>query len=95
MNTHIVKIIKHYLKSCPIKKAWIFGSFARSEENGNSDIDLMVEFLPDSKIGLQFFRIIADLEEICGRKIDLVEKGMLHPDVFPYVNNESVLIYER
>lgn len=79
----------------PINKAWIFGSFARNEENKNSDIDLLVEFMPNVKIGLQYFRMIDDLERLCGRKIDLVENGMLHPDVVSFVNNDRILIYER
>lgn len=95
MNSQIVSKITHYLKSMPINKAWIFGSFARNEENKNSDIDLLVEFMPNVKIGLQYFRMIDDLERLCGRKIDLVENGMLHPDVVSFVNNDRILIYER
>lgn len=95
MNNQIVSKIIHYFKTMPVKKAWIFGSFARNEESDNSDLDLLVEFVPNVKIGLQYFRMIADLEDICGRNVDLVENNMLHPDVELSVNNERVLIYER
>lgn len=95
MNPQIINKITHYFKSVPINKAWIFGSFARNEENKNSDIDLLVEFLPNAKIGLLYFKMIADLEDLCGRKIDLVENGMLNPDVVSFVNNDRILIYER
>lgn len=95
MNQQIVSKISQYLKSLPINKAWVFGSFARNEEDKDSDIDLLIEFMPNVKIGLQYFRMIADLEEICGRRIDLVESGMLHPDVLPFINNDRILIYER
>lgn len=95
MNSQITGKIKHYFKSMPISKAWVFGSFARNEENKDSDIDLLVEFLPNIKIGMLYFRMIADLEDICGRKIDLVENDMLHPDVVSVVNNDRILIYER
>lgn len=46
MNHNIVEKIRDYLKSKPIDKAWIFGSFSRGEETGQSDIDILVEFTP-------------------------------------------------
>ena len=41
----IIKVIHDYMSSQPIIKAWIFGSFARGEEQAKSDIDIL--FVPD------------------------------------------------
>lgn len=95
MNRRLVNKIKDYLDSKPIEKAWIFGSFSRGEEKENSDIDILVEFTPNTRIGMLYFRMISDLESLCGRKIDLVENGMLHADVSASVEKDSILIYER
>ena len=95
MNRRIVNKIKDYFGSKPVEKAWIFGSFSRGEEKANSDIDILVEFTPNTRIGMLYFRMISDLELLCGRKIDLVENGMLHSDVCSSVKEDSILIYER
>jgi hypothetical protein len=52
MNTTIVNTLTEYFASQPIEKAWIFGSYARSEEDPKSDIDILVNFISDSKVTL-------------------------------------------
>lgn len=95
MNQQLVNKIRKYLSSKPIDKAWIFGSFSRGEERTDSDIDILVEFSPDTRIGLLYFRMVDDLQKLCHRNIDLVENGMLDPTISDEVAKESVLIYER
>ena len=55
-----------------IVKFSLFGSILRSDFNQNSDIDVLVEFEPGSRVG--FFKI-AELElslsSLFGRKVDL------------------------
>ncbi|MGB5243360.1 MAG: nucleotidyltransferase family protein [Lutimonas sp.] len=58
--------------SYPIKSLAIFGSFARNEENRDSDLDIMVEF--NDKIGLRFIDLANELERMVGLKVDLVSK---------------------
>lgn len=41
--------IKLYFSSQPVSKAWLFGSFARGEQNDDSDIDLFVSLDPQNK----------------------------------------------
>src|SRR5436309_1706154 len=58
-----------------IQELMIFGSAARGEMRPDSDVDLLVEFMPDAKTSL-FDHIGAqlDLEALVGRKVDLVSK---------------------
>lgn len=95
MKVNIVEKIKNYLATKPIERAWVFGSFSRGEENEESDIDLIVEFSEGVKIGLDYFRMIGDLEDICERKIDLAESEMLDKRICDNVNKDKILIYER
>lgn len=95
MNSNIIDKIKDYLINKPIEKAWLFGSFSRGEENDESDIDLIVEFSKGVRIGLEYFRIIGELEEICERRVDLAESDMLDKRVEANVNKDKILIYER
>jgi predicted nucleotidyltransferase len=54
----------------------VFGSAARGEAGEGSDIDLLVEFEPGRSL-LDHAALVLDLEEILGRKVDVVtEKGL-------------------
>jgi len=79
----------------PVQKAWLFGSFSRNEERADSDVDIIVSFIPGTKIGLQFFGMILDLEKILNRPVDLVVEGDLLPFAKESANRDKVLIYER
>ena len=96
MNRTIVDRLSKYFESQPIEKAWIFGSYARSEENRKSDIDILVNFSPDSKITLfKYIHIVNDLQALTGKKVDLVEDGRLKQFAESSAENDKILIYER
>lgn len=96
MNRAIVKILSKYFASQPIEKAWIFGSYARSEENNKSDIDILVNFSPESNVTLfKYIHIVNDLQSLTGKKIDLVEEGQLKHFAYSSAENDKILIYER
>ena len=48
----------------------IFGSYARGEQNELSDIDILVEL--EKPIGLKFFELWDELENLLGVKVDLL-----------------------
>ncbi len=73
IKPEIIKI----LKKNKVKKAGIFGSYARGDYKKNSDIDIIVE--PPKGLGFEFVGIKFDLEEGIKRKVDLVTYKSLHP----------------
>jgi len=96
MNQDTLKKIRAYLVSQPIEKAWLFGSYSRGEEDKKSDIDLMVRFLNPNKITLfAYIHIINQLEEITGKKVDLVEEGQLRNFAVKSFKHDKILIYEK
>ena len=96
MNSSIITILSKYFAGQPIEKAWLFGSYARSEEKKHSDIDILVDFIPDSNISLfQYIHIINDLQKLTGKKIDLVENGQLKQFANAGAEQDKILIYER
>ena len=96
VNTTLLNKISQYFYSQPIEKAWIFGSYARSEEDAKSDIDILVNFVPGAKITLfKYIHMVNDLQALTGKRIDLVEDGQLKNFAVRSVENEKVLIYER
>jgi uncharacterized protein len=54
----------------------VFGSDARGEANEDSDIDFLVDFESDRSL-LDHAALVVDLEELLGRKVDVVtERGL-------------------
>jgi hypothetical protein len=52
-----------------------FGSVLRNDFRPDSDVDVLVEFLPEAKLGLfDLVRMQEELKDILGREVDLVEK---------------------
>lgn len=96
MNYTLVRKIVTYFSKQPVKQAWLFGSYARSEEHGESDIDIMVQFVPEAKITLfKYVHMVNDLQKLTGKRVDLVEYGQLKHFAASQVESEKVLIYER
>ncbi len=95
MDKNIIDIICQYFSRKPIEKAWVFGSFSRGEQRPDSDIDILINFVPNTKMGLQFFGMIDDLEKLLNRSVDLVVEGDLLPFAAKSANRDKKLIYER
>ena len=95
MSTQMNNVIADYFKTQPIQRAWIFGSFARGEETDTSDVDILVTLVPNSRMGLEFFRMIVDLEGLLNRPVDLVVDGNILPFAKESVEHDKLLVYER
>ena len=75
---HIKKKTFPIFQRYGVKRAAIFGSYARGEMRRRSDVDLLVE-LDENMSLLDVAGLKLDLEEALGRKVDLVEYTMLKP----------------
>jgi predicted nucleotidyltransferase len=96
MKQSVIKKLQSALPAYPIEKAWIFGSYARGEETGESDVDLLVRFLPDAKIvGMDYIRMIVNIENALNKTVDFVKEGTLKKYAIDSVENDKILIYER
>jgi predicted nucleotidyltransferase len=90
-----IKRLKELLKEQPvIRRAWLFGSFARKEARLGSDIDLMVEYDPKLKVSyFDQFGIAEVLAQALGRKVDIVEMGMLKDFAARTAEKDMILIH--
>jgi uncharacterized protein len=71
-----------------------FGSASRGEMRSDSDIDLLVEFLPNAEIDLvDYAGLMLDLSQFLGRRVDLVSKNGLKPLIRAAVLDEARLLY--
>ena len=74
----IISIIVEYLKSFPIERIGVFGSFARGELRPGSDIDILVSYREPVDL-LTLSRMHRELSALLGRKVDIVSEKFLHP----------------
>lgn len=69
----------------------VFGSYTRGEQTQKSDVDILVTFFADAKVG--FFKFL-ELEEFLaknlGVKVDLVTKDALKPYIKDRILRETV-----
>ena len=59
----------------------MFGSFARQEAGADSDVDLLVEFEPGRKSFDNFMSLSFLLEEVLGRRVELITPESLSPHI--------------
>ena len=77
-----------------VRELSLFGSAARGEMRADSDIDLLVEFLPNARVDLvEYAGLMLDLSQLLGRKVDLVSKNGLKPLIRASVLEEARLLY--
>lgn len=88
----IKKKIILVLKKYNVKKAGIFGSFARGDYSKDSDVDILIQ-IDDNKVSLlQVIAIENELQDKIGKKVDVVEYEALHPLIKKSVLSEEIKI---
>ncbi len=73
-----------------VTKIGIFGSAVRGEDRADSDVDILVELSPDHLTFRNFTALADFLEELYGRKVDLLTVGGLDPLIRQDVESEVV-----
>ena len=76
------------LRRFGLKRCGVFGSFVRNEPEDQSDVDILVEFEPDQKTFDNFMHLAFFLEDLFGRKVDLITTESLSPYIGPHILRE-------
>ena len=71
-----------------VKNIGLFGSFVRGDQTPSSDIDILVEFTPEKHTFDNFMEVAFLLEEILGRKVELITPEALSPHIGPHILRE-------
>lgn len=91
----IQQTVSDYFKDKPVKKVYLFGSYARGNAREDSDVDLLVEF-DDSKSRVSMFDILRfklGLEERLKLNVELIENGFVFKPFQRYVEKDKIQIY--
>ena len=77
-----------------IGRLYVFGSVARDQARGDSDIDLIIDL--DRPRGFTLFSLAAlrdRLEDILGSKVDLMTRGAIHPRRRPCIEAQAIQVF--
>ena len=100
MNSIITEKIPQVVMLCKkyhVATMHVFGSANTDTFNENSDIDFLISFLSDVRLeeyADNFFDLMFELDELFGRKVDLVsEKTLSNPYLISSIEQTKQLIY--
>jgi predicted nucleotidyltransferase len=89
-ETKLIDLCQRYR----VRELSLFGSAVRGEMRPDSDIDLLVDFLPEAEVDLvDYAGLMLDLSTLLGRKVDLVSKSGLKPRIRSSVLGEARTVY--
>ncbi len=83
-----------YCRRHRIRRLSLFGSVLREDFRSESDVDVLVEFEPEARVGL--FRLVQMQEELSAllhRPVDLVPRSGLKPVIRDAVLADAVDVY--
>lgn len=85
LKPKIIRVLKKY----GIKKAGIFGSYARGEQKKRSDIDILIKY---DKSLLKLVSIEMELKRVLKKKVDLLTYGGINPLLKERIIREEIKI---
>ena len=91
INESLKQTILGVLKKQPIQRAAVFGSFARGEEQANSDIDLLIEYSTRHTL-FDILRLENELSQATSRKVDIVEYASIKPTIKKKILEQAIAI---
>ena len=80
------------LKRHDVRRAAIFGSFARGDETSKSDVDFLIEYEGKNQSLLDLVALKSDLEEALGREVDVITYRSIHWRLREHILAEQIVI---
>ncbi len=76
------------IKGFGVQALGLFGSFVRNEQKNESDIDFLVDFEPEQYKYRNFINLAYYLEDLLGRKVEVVTRSGMSPYLAPHILKE-------
>jgi predicted nucleotidyltransferase len=92
---HIKQVVSGFFAKKPVKKVWLFGSYARGDADENSDVDVLVDIDHTTPVGWDYFIWRDELAEELNKKVDIVSFGWENKFIKPFIDKDKFIIYER
>jgi predicted nucleotidyltransferase len=85
--------LRAFCRANGIRRLALFGSVLREDFRPDSDIDVLVEFVPGVRVGLALIRLQDELSAMLGRQVDLNTPGGLSKYYRDEVMREAEALY--
>lgn len=89
-------ILHEILKNFAVKKAILFGSYAKNTPTSKSDIDLVID--SDEKLlNIYFYGLLEDLVQKLQKNIDLFEISEIQKNsrIYEDIQKDGIIVYEK
>ena len=92
----IKKILSDILKNFAVKKAILFGSYAKNLQTKKSDIDLVIDS-EGKLLNINFYGLLEEIVEKMDKKIDLFEISEIKKEspIYKAIEKEGIVVYEK
>ncbi len=89
-------MIQDILNEFAVKKAILFGSYAKNTPTSKSDIDLVIDS-EGKLINIYFYGLLEELVQRLQKNVDLFEISEIQKDsrIYNDIQNEGVVVYEK
>lgn len=90
----VLRILREHwaeIRAFDVTGLYLFGSVARDEATPESDVDILVDFDPAASVGMfKYLRLQRYLASLLGRKVDLVTREAIRPQLAKYIFEDLV-----
>ena len=73
-----------------VKRMALFGSYARGDQQSDSDVDILVDI--DPSVGLEFVTLAEQIEQLLGLPVELVSLRAIKPNKLKYIVRDLIYI---
>jgi uncharacterized protein len=85
---------KDIISTFGVKSIGLFGSFVRNSATETSDVDLLVDFKPNKKSFDNFMDLAFFLEDLFGRKVEIITPQSLSKHIGPHILKEVEIVHQ-
>lgn len=92
----IKNMLKEILKNFAVKRAILFGSYAKNQPTPTSDVDIVIDS-EGKLLNINFYGLLEEIVEKLEKNVDLFEISEIQKDsrIYNDIQNEGVVIYEK
>ena len=82
---------KHQLENkFKVHRMALFGSYARSDQQSDSDVDILVDI--DPSVGLEFVTLAEHIEQLLGLPVELVSRRTIKPNKLKFIEQDLIYV---
>jgi predicted nucleotidyltransferase len=77
-------------KRFKVRRMALFGSYARGDQQSDSDVDILVDI--DPSVGLEFVTLAEQIEQLLGLRVELVSRRAIKPNKLKHIEQDLIYV---